>query len=408
VMVNASKQRSDHGRSRSATARSRAGWRRGVGITAVAVLTIAATVVPAIPAGAARLGTAVVLSEAATRGHGPWNAPGSDQEANSGGAANGIATPVLNPATAAQVKGVVMINTSLPYQNAQGAGTGMVLTSAGQVLTNYHVVEDASAIRVTVAATGRSYPATVVGSDQTDDVALLQLTDASGLSAVKVDDDRASVGDHVTAVGNAGGTGTLTAVTGTISSLDASVTAAAEGTLVSQTLTAMIETSADVVAGDSGGPLYDAEGEVVGIDTAASTGSEINGYAIPIQRALRIAAQIRSGDDSRTVRVGPAAFLGVRLDSYAAHQNPTDSGVGFEDLSGALVGGVLDGSAAARAGIEGGDVITHLGSRAISSADELSTALATYNPQDHVKITWIDPSGSQHSATVTLGSSPVA
>ena len=86
----------------------------------------------------------------------------------------------------------------------------------------------------------------------------------------------------------------------------------------------MVETTADVVAGDSGGPLFDAEGEVVGIDTAASTGSEIDGYAIPIARALGIVEQIRSGAETSAVRIGPAAFLGVELSSGAS-----DYGYGF-------------------------------------------------------------------------------
>ena len=210
---------------------------------------------------------------------------------------------------------MVLIDTVLPYQNAQAAGTGMVLTAAGQVLTNYHVVEGAGTITVTVATTGQSYPATVVGSDPSNDVALLQLTGASGLTTVKADDDVAKVGDAVTAVGNAGGTGSLTAAAGTISSLSASVTAASEGSAGSETLSALVETTADVVSGDSGGPLFDAEGEVVGIDTAASTGSEIDGFAIPIQRALAIVDQVRSGTESGTVRIGPAAFLGVELSS---------------------------------------------------------------------------------------------
>ena len=132
---------------------------------------------------------------------------------------------------------------------------------------------------------------------------------------------RSAVGDEVTAVGNAGGTGTLTAARGTVSSLKASVTTAAEGSLSSETLKTMIETTADVVAGDSGGPLYDSEGEIVGIDTAASSGSEIDGYAIPIERALSIVRQIRSGEETSTVQIGPAPFLGVELAS-------ADSGVG--------------------------------------------------------------------------------
>ena len=213
---------------------------------------------------------------------------------------------------------MVLIDTVLPYQNAQAAGTGMVLTASGQVLTNYHVVEGAGTITVTVATTGQSYQASVVGTDPSNDVALLQLTGASGLTTVKADDDQAQVGDAVTAVGNAGGTGTSTAAAGTISSLTSSVTAASEGSSGTETLASMIETTADVVSGDSGGPLFDAEGEVVGIDTAASTGSEIDGYAIPIARALGIVEQIRSGAETSSVRIGPAAFLGVELSSGAS------------------------------------------------------------------------------------------
>ena len=219
----------------------------------------------------------------------------------SGYAGSGYAqaeTAVSSPATAAQSRAVVLINTELPYQDASGAGTGMVLTAAGQVLTSYHVVEGASMIKVTVAETGRTYQATVVGHDQTHDVALLQLKGASGLTAVKIDDDKTSIGDKVTAVGNAGGTGTLAAAKGKIVSLDASITTASEGPVASETLSAMIETTADVVSGDSGGPLYDADGEVTGIDTAASSGSEINGFAIPIHRALSIVQQIQSGNET--------------------------------------------------------------------------------------------------------------
>ena len=339
------------------------------------------------------------------RGH--WGQPGSGDGTGSW-ASGSEADPKSTVATAAQAKGVVLIDTVLPYEGAQAAGTGMVLTSSGQVLTNYHVVARAGTITVTIAATGKTYSATVVGSDETDDVALLQLKGASGLTTVKPDDDAVSVGDEVTAVGNAGGTGTLTAAQGTVSSLKASVTTAAEGSLGSETLTTMIETTADVVAGDSGGPLYDSEGEIAGIDTAASSGAEIDGYAIPIKRALNIVRQIRSGEETSTVQIGPAPFLGVELAS-------ADSGVewGYLDASadgasGAMIGGVVDASAAARAGIEAGDAITKVGGRTITSADDLAAALAAYDAGDRVKIVWTDQAGSRHAATVTLGKSPVA
>ncbi len=317
------------------------------------------------------------------------------------------ATAVSSPASATQSKGVVLIDTVLPYQDAEGAGTGMVLTASGQVLTSYHVVKAASTIKVTVAETGKTYQATVVGSDQTADVALLQLKGASSLTPVKIDNDKTSVGDKVTAVGNAGGTGTLTAAKGTILSLRASITTAAEGPVASETLTHMIETTADVVSGDSGGPLYDTDGEVIGIDTAASSGSEINGYATPIQRALGVVQQIRSGQESSTVQVGPAPFLGVEL-SDASSSDFDYPGAALDESSGATVESVVSGAAAAQAGLEAGDQITALGGHAVTSAEDVSALLAGYDPGDRIKIGWIDQVGSEHVATVTLGASPVA
>ena len=316
------------------------------------------------------------------------------------------ATAVSSPASTTLSKGVVLIDTELPYQNAEGAGTGMVLTASGQVLTSYHVVKAASTIKVTVAETGKTYQATVVGSDQTADVALLQLKGVSSLTPVKIDSDKTSVGDKVTAVGNAGGTGTLTAAKGTILSLRASITTA-EGPVASETLTQMIETTADVVSGDSGGPLYDADGEVIGIDTAASSGSEINGYATPIQRALGVVQQIRSGQESSTVQVGPAPFLGVEL-SDASSSEFGYPGAALDESSGATVESIVSGTAAAQAGLEAGDQITALGGHAVTSAEYVSAFLAVYNPGDRIKIGTIDPEASPHAATVTLGASPVA
>ena len=318
------------------------------------------------------------------------------------------ATAVSSPATAAQSKGVVVINTVLPYQDASGAGTGMVLTAAGQVLTSYHVVEGASVIKVTVAETGRTYQATVVGRDQADDVALLQLQSASGLATIKIDDDKTSIGDKVTAVGNAGGTGTLTAAEGSILSLDASITTASEGPVASETLTAMIETTADVVSGDSGGPLYDVDGEVTGIDTAASSGSEINGFAIPIHRALNIVQQIRSGKESGIVQIGPAAFLGVELGNAYAWDDSGYPGAGLQESAGAMIEGVVSGSAADTAGLEAGDEITAFGGHTITSAEDVTAVLADLAPGDRIKIIWIDQSGNDHTATITLRASPVA
>jgi S1-C subfamily serine protease len=392
-------------RERQAAASVRPGRSRGLrraraaGAAALLVGTVACSAAPA-------LGAPMLVRAGGPAGG--YGGAGSTYDAYGGYAGyGGYATPVSQPATAEQSAGVVLIDTVLPYQNAQAAGTGMVLTAAGQVLTNYHVVEGAGTITVTVATTGRSYPATVVGSDPSNDVALLQLTGASGLTTVTADDDVAKVGDAVTAVGNAGGTGSLTSAAGTISSLTASVTAASEGSTGSETLSAMVETTADVVSGDSGGPLFDAEGEVVGIDTAASTGSQIDGYAIPIKRALAIVDQIQSGTETGTVRIGPAAFLGVELSG-----GPSLYGYGYgyarNATSGAVVGNVIPGGAAAAAGLQAGDVITSLSGRSIASVSDIGAALTGANAGDQVTIGWTDQSGVSHTATVALGASPVA
>jgi S1-C subfamily serine protease len=372
---------------------------RAAAVAAVLVGTVACSAAPAL---------AETMPVRAVGPAGGYDGYGGSVGSGGHGAYRGYATPASQPATVDQSAGVVLIDTVLPYQHAEAAGTGMVLTADGQVLTNYHVVEGAGRVTVTVATTGQSYSATVIGSDPSNDVALLQLTGASGLTTVKADDDVAQVGDAVTAVGNAGGTGSLTAASGTISSLSASVTAASEGSSDSETLAPMIETTADVVSGDSGGPLFDSEGEVVGIDTAASSGSQIDGYAIPIQRALTIVDQIRSGAETSTVRIGPAAFLGVQLSS-----GPVSFGYGYGYArgagfaSGATVGSVVAGTAAAVAGLQAGDVITSLNGRTVTSPADVGAALAGANPGDQVTVVWTDASGAAHTATVTLGASPV-
>ena len=167
-----------------------------------------------------------------------------------------------------------------------------------------------------------------------------------------------------------------------------------------------VETTADVVSGDSGGPLYDADGEAIAIDTAASSGSEINGYATPIQRALSIVQQIQSGKESSTVQVGPAAFLGVELGD--ASSDSGYPGAGFQESSGAVIESIVSGSAADVAGLAAGDEITGLDGQVVTSPDDVTAVLADHDPGDQVKIMWSDQYGSDHSATVTLGASPVA
>ena len=217
-------------------------------------------------------------------------------------------------ATASQTTGLVRIVSTLGYQDGEAAGTGMILTSDGEVVTNHHVVAGATTVKATVMSTGRTYTATVVGSDTKDDVAVLQLADASGLSTVTTDSTLPSVGDAVTAVGDANGTEDhLSAAAGEVMALDEQITTQSEGNAEGQTLTGLIEISNDVISGDSGGATYDAQGEVVGMTTAASSGGDVTGYAIPIAKVLRIADDLDSGVTSSRYAYGRPAFLGVAL-----------------------------------------------------------------------------------------------
>ena len=321
-------------------------------------------------------------------------------------------------ATDAQSTGIVLINTVLSYQSAEAAGTGMVLTSNGEILTNNHVVAGATSISVTVASTGKTYDASVVGTDATDDVAVLQLSGASGLTKAAIGSaGSAKVGDAVTGVGNAGGTGTLTAASGSVTALDQTITTQAEGSAASETLNGLIETNADIQAGDSGGPLYNANGSIIGIDTAASEGSsQPQGYAIPIDDALKIAKQIESGQETSSVSIGYPAFLGIEVGQDASSSSGYGSQYGYgsqggtstQSVAGAPVAGVISGGPAAGAGIVAGDTITAVDGTAISSADALTSTLSGYKPGQSATITWTDASGASHSATVTFASGPAA
>ncbi|WP_395728323.1 S1C family serine protease [Nakamurella sp.] len=340
---------------------------------------------------------------------------GSSGNGYSGDGSTGSGSEV--PVTAEQQVGLVDIDTELAYQGAAAAGTGLVLTGDGKVLTNNHVIAGSTSITVTVVSSGRTYRATVVGADVKDDIAVLQLTDASGLTTANFGTSQnVSVGDAVTGVGNAGGDGgTPSAAAGVVSALNQRITTQAEGAAAGETLTGLIETSADIQAGDSGGPLFNADNQVIGIDTAASevSGQSVNGYAIPIDTALGIATQIVSGDESDGVRLGYPAFLGVQVQSATTG---TGSGAGrgrsgsgtTTATSGAVIAGVVDGSPAADAGLTAGDTVVGIDSTAVSTADGLSSVLAGHRPGDSVTVTWLDVAGAQHSASVTLVQGPAA
>jgi S1-C subfamily serine protease len=328
-----------------------------------------------------------------------WSEPWSRRSERESLSRGGTATPIGT--------GVVVIDTNLGYQGGTAAGTGMVLTSSGEVLTNNHVISGATTIEVVVPKTGHSYTAKVVGYDRSADVALLQLQGASNLKIVSVSSAKPSLGATVTALGNAGGTGSISSATGRVTGLGKSITAS-DDQGGSEQLTGLIETNAGVQPGDSGGPLLNSKGQVVGMDTAASSGfgfqnvSAADGYAIPIAKALTIAHAISSGKASATVHIGTTAFLGIEVESLDA----AGYGYGGGSVSGALIAGVVSGGPAASAGLAAGDVITAINGHAISSPSAISALVLTKKPGAKITVAYVDQSGASHTASVTLGSGP--
>ncbi|MBV8927810.1 MAG: trypsin-like peptidase domain-containing protein [Mycobacteriaceae bacterium] len=303
----------------------------------------------------------------------------------------------------AQVQaGVVQISTSLDYQNAVGTGTGIVLSPGGEVLTNNHVISGATSITATSVGTGRSYPVTVLGYDRKHDIALVQLQGATDLPTASIgDSNQLAVGQPIVALGNAGGTGSaLSHEAGKVAALGQTVVASDDLTGSAERLNGLIEVAADLRPGDSGGPLVNSAGQVVGLNTAAALNYKMgtpagHGYAIPINQALGIAAEIRSGAQTGSVHIGDTPMLGVGVTD---ERRPSGSGVAVQQ--------VLRGGPAQQGGVAPGDVITAVDGSAINSATALTDILDQHHPGDTVTLGWIDASGTARNAPIVLASGP--
>jgi S1-C subfamily serine protease len=335
-------------------------------------------------------------------------------------------------------------------EGATSAGTGIVLSANGLILTNNHVIDGATAIKVTDIGNGKTYTATVVGYDASHDVAVIQLQNASGLTVANLgNSSTVQVGDNVTALGNAGGKGgTPSVAPGTVTALNQSITASDELSSMSEQLTGLIETNAPIQPGDSGGSLVNAYGQVIGMDTAAgsSDGSSTatQAYAIPINNALSIAQQIESGTTSADVHIGNTAFLGVELQGSGSSSSGSSGSNGFGgsggsggfggfggfggsdgsngfggfggssgssgqgSQAGVAIAGALSGSPAANAGLTQGDTITAIGGQSVASAEDISHALVKYHPGDSISVTYVDQSGNSQTVTLTLANGPAA
>ncbi len=299
-------------------------------------------------------------------------------------------------------------------QQFQAAGTGMIITSNGEVLTNNHVIANASTIKVQLFNQTKLYNATVIGADPSHDVAVIKIQGVSNLPTVTFGKSSSlQVGDSVVAVGNALALQGLPTVTqGIVSGLHRSISTGSNGTTAGPTtLTDMIQTDAPINPGNSGGPLVNSSGQVIGMNTAiiASTGSEPTqniGFAEAIDSVLPIVHQIEAHPNTSTSTITSGkAFLGVDIETLTP-QIAAQLGLP-SNLSGVIVIQVVPGSPASTAGITAGSVITKVDNTTVKTAAELVTAIQKKAAGDRVTIYWTNSSGSG-SAVVTLGSAPTA
>jgi S1-C subfamily serine protease len=325
-------------------------------------------------------------------------------------------TPAQRSTATKVMPAVVDINTQTTSSGFAGgsthpfaAGTGMIISSGGEVLTNNHVVEGAMQISLTIPGHSGTYGANVVGVDPTADVALLQIQNPpSNLPTVSLSSGSSvSVGTGVIAIGNALGKGGTPSVTfGSVTALNQSIKVNNDRGGF-ENLSGMIRSSATVLPGDSGGAMVDSSGQVVGMLTASSTTSTTSGavsFAIPVNNAMSVVSQIRSGQSSSTVYIGQVGYLGVGVVNFQSH---AVAGWKVKPSAGALVVGVAPGTPAAKAGLARGAVIVSVDGTSISSPTDLEAPIHTHKPSESVSVSWIDASG-RHTANITLISGPAA
>jgi S1-C subfamily serine protease len=302
---------------------------------------------------------------------------------------------------------IVNITTRLS-SGAAAAGTGIVISSDGLALTNNHVIADTEQLRVENAADGSVHSARVLGYSVLADVALIKIEGVSDLDTAPIGTAAdLAVGDPIVGLGNAGGTGGSPSVApGRVTALNQRIVASdTDGS--SETLEGLIQIDARIQPGDSGGPLANSAGRVVGIDVAASRtdprfsfsgGDGGEAYAIPIQRALDVARRITSGTGGDGIHIGATrGVIGVSVGDSRLSAG-----------SGALVRRVGSGTPADDAGITTGSRITGVDGTRVSSASDLTRIMAPYSARDRVRVTWTDDSGDSHRATLSLDSAPPA
>ncbi len=297
----------------------------------------------------------------------------------------------------------------------EAAGTGMILTADGEVLTNNHVVSGATSVTVTLFGQTKALPAHVVGTDPSVDVALVQIDHASNLPTVTLGDSaQTRVGDSVLAIGNALALAGGPSVTEGIVSAENRTLSAQNDSGQTENLTGLLQTDAAINPGNSGGPLVDSQAQVVGMNTAVASSSSGNaptqniGFAITVDSVKPLLAHLRQGgtggagsSPSSTVPAN-TAYIGVTVGPITPALQQQDH---LTPTTGALVLSVQSGSPAEKAALQVNDVIVSLNGTAITSPDDLHAAIHPLKPGQPVAL-GIYRGSTKMTVNVTLGTLP--
>jgi len=400
----------------TAPARRPAGWAFPASLVATALI-----------AGGAGAGIALFVTHSSTSVPKAVGLPGTATGTSGAGGMTGLDVGAI----AARVDQATVDITAVGPQIGQDAGTGMVISRSGLVLTNNHVIEGSTQISAQINGSGPMFSASVLGTSPSADVALLQLYGSKHWIAVAIGTSRPpAVGDQVIAVGNALDLpGPETVTSGIISGIGRTVTIDDPLSGAQENLSGMLQTSAAISSGNSGGPLVNSRGQVIGMTTAAASSTEPGetapdvGFAIPVSTALDIAHQVETGKPSASVDIGPAAATGLALTTVACadgfdgclplgfgeSDEAPIGGLGIYQApisTGAVVAGVDEGSPAAGSGLRVGDVITNFDGHVVTSPEQVTALVATLKVGDEVTVTWVGQNGTHQSGRFQLVQGP--
>ena len=361
---------------------------------------IASVLLVALCGAAGFGGAALANHKAASNSHAKTSNVNNVGDVTSVNAASAIAEKVMPSVVGISTVSQAQRQTLFGMQSGlvQGIGTGIIVSEDGYILTNSHVISDGNAEQITVDLyDGTEYSGKVLWNDSSLDLAIVKI-EASNLSAAELGDaDEIHIGDYALAIGNPLGLNYERSVTsGIISGLNRAITTQDESTGKTNNMDGLIQTDAAINSGNSGGPLINSNGQVIGINTAKASSSEGLGFAIPINTATPIIKQIREKGTYEQTYIGIAGVdLSTITENYA-----TD----FNAKNGVYVMQIYTGSPAASAGLKEGDIITEIDGKAVDGMSSLKSRMINYTPGDEIELT-VEREKSDQKIKLTLGSS---